>query len=108
MRMYSAKFADEDCEVRGAREGREVIAEARDFKPSLILLDMVLPDEGGLAVLKRLKEEPALARIPVILIADVSSPSDRERGRTLGAVEYIVKMHLEPSEFVEKALSFAE
>jgi CheY-like chemotaxis protein len=74
--------------VTAAASGEEGLERAREQRPSLITLDVLMPTMDGWSVLSSLKADPALAEIPVILLTMVES---RELGRALGAVEYLVK-----------------
>ncbi len=60
-------------------------------KPSLILLDIMLPEEDGLSILKKIKREVSTADIPVILLSAKSSEIDKVHGFELGADDYIAK-----------------
>ena len=60
-------------------------------EPSLVLLDIMLPEEDGLSILARLKNSPASASIPVIMLSAKSSEIDKVRGFELGADDYIAK-----------------
>ncbi len=71
----------------GAR-ALEVIAGAR---PDLILLDVMMPELDGYAVLARLRADPATRDIPVIFVTGMDSTEDEEKGLELGAVDYIAK-----------------
>lgn len=57
--------------------------------PDLVLLDIILPDMGGYAVLAEIRADYSLKRIPVILISAMDSPSDEKNGHSLGADDYI-------------------
>ena len=59
--------------------------------PSLILLDIMLPGEDGIAILKRLKESPKHKALPVIMLTAKGSEYDRIKGLDLGADDYITK-----------------
>lgn len=59
--------------------------------PSLVLLDLMLPGEDGITVLKKLRENPASADIPVIIVTAKSSEYDRVKGLDSGADDYLVK-----------------
>ena len=79
-------------EVLEASTGAEALALARTLKPSLILLDVNLPDIGGFEVCERLKEDPDTATIPVIQITGAwLSEEDRRRGLGSGADAYLVE-----------------
>lgn len=59
--------------------------------PDLILLDIMMPDMDGYAVLEALQRDPITRRIPVIFVSALNSPDDEEKGLSIGAVDYITK-----------------
>jgi len=69
---------------------------AREPKPELILLDLLMPDMDGYEVLTRLQDSPATRDIPVIFVTGQNSTEDEEKGFTLGAVDYITKPYCVP------------
>jgi diguanylate cyclase (GGDEF)-like protein len=77
--------------IFSAKSGEEGLKLAGDFKPDLIILDIVLPDIYGYDVLVKLKENPDTRNIPVIIITGLDNERDEERGLILGAVDYIIK-----------------
>ncbi|MCX6022699.1 MAG: response regulator [Chloroflexi bacterium] len=77
-----------------ARDGAEALQMARDEQPDLITLDVMLPDADGFTVLEWLKQDPATAHIPVVVISVLA---DRGQARILGAVEYLTKPVSEPA-----------
>jgi adenylate cyclase len=66
MRRYLSR---EGFDVVTAEDGSEGIALARELMPSVITLDILMPDTGGWSVLQALKADPDLAAIPVIMIS---------------------------------------
>ena len=74
-----------------AKTGGDAIICARGDTPDLILLDIVLPDMGGLDVLRELKGCPDTCDIPVILVSGNDGGEYEASGFGLGAVDYIVK-----------------
>jgi PAS domain S-box-containing protein len=78
--------------VKEASSGAEALTVAKTEQPDLVLLDINLPDLNGYEVCKRLKAEPATARIPVLHItASYMNPSDMARGLESGAENYLVE-----------------
>lgn len=81
----------EDIFVIGAMQGRLGIDLAKQHQPSLILLDLHLPDIGGEEVLRRLRADPLTARIPIIILSADASPSQIRQLLDLGAQGYLTK-----------------
>ncbi len=71
-------------------------------KPDLILLDLILPGIYGFEVLSRMKGDPVLSRIPVIILSNLGQKEDVEKGLKLGAIDYLIKAHFTPGEIIEK------
>jgi PAS domain S-box-containing protein len=78
----------EGFEVVTARDGAEGLALARDLKPMLITLDVLMPDLDGWSVLEKLKADPELAHIPVVMVTILD---DKNKGFALGATDFLTK-----------------
>lgn len=102
IQMYSMKFKEGGYEVLQAGTGVEGLEMAKKNKPDLILLDIIIPQFDGFAVLEKLREDTAIKNIPVVLLTNLSQEGDQEKGKKLGAKEYLVKAHLTPSEVFKK------
>jgi len=100
--LITRKLIQENFEVIEAIDGEEGLEKAKETKPNLILLDLILPGIDGFEVLTKLKEDPALTVIPVIVLSNLGQREDVERGLRLGAVDYLVKAHFTPNEIIEK------
>jgi len=74
-----------------ANDGARAIVAARDERPALIVLDLMLPEIDGLEVCKILRREPATAMIPVIMLTARAAEMDRVLGLELGADDYVTK-----------------
>jgi putative two-component system response regulator len=74
-----------------ARDGAKALELAARETPDLILLDVMMPGLSGLDVCRRLKADPALARIPVIFVTALTDPEHEAEGFGAGAVDYITK-----------------
>ena len=81
-------LAKEGLRVTTATTAAEGLEQARQFKPDLITLDIVLPDRNGFEVLQQIRADPELSHIPVFVISMVDNAS---RGFSLGASEYLAK-----------------
>ena len=78
--------------VRAASSGEQALrAIASPPRPDLVLLDVMMPEMDGHAVITRLREDPATRDIPVIFVTALDDEINEERGLKLGAVDYIAK-----------------
>jgi DNA-binding response OmpR family regulator len=83
-------------EVRHAADGPAGLkALEADPLPDLVLLDVMLPKVDGFEVLRRMRAAPRTKALPVIMVTSFSRDKDAERGRGLGANDYIVKPLME-------------
>jgi len=90
--LRSRILSDGGYEVLEAGTGAEALAIARTLKPTLILLDVNLPDISGLEVCEALKKDPETAAIPVIQITGAwLTEEDRRRGLGSGADAYLIE-----------------
>ena len=86
---YNLKQGGHDVTV--TQLGAEALKAAREQKPDLVLLDLMLPDLSGTEVCKQLKEHPATRGTPVIMLTARGEEIDRVVGFELGADDYVVK-----------------
>jgi DNA-binding response OmpR family regulator len=78
-------------DVQIANNGREAYEKILAHKPSLVLLDLVMPELTGLEVLAKLRETADFSSLPVIMITARTQDDDIERGFKLGATDYVIK-----------------
>ncbi len=74
-----------------AKDGSRALASARDERPALIVLDLMLPEIDGLEVCKILRRDPATAMIPILMLTARAAEMDRVIGLELGADDYVTK-----------------
>lgn len=104
--MYQLKLAKADLTVIEAIDGRMALQRITEQKPDLVLLDLMMPNVGGLEVLKDLKKQGVLPNLPVIVLTNVMDPQTIDEAKQLGAKDYIVKTDLTPSQVIEKLKPF--
>lgn len=93
---------EEKFEVVGASDGEMGLVMAKKEKPDLVLLDIILPKKDGYDVLRELKQDESLKKIPVILLTNLESPEDIQRAFELGATTYLVKSNYKLEDVVKK------
>ncbi|MEK7560812.1 MAG: response regulator [Patescibacteria group bacterium] len=99
--MYVLKFKDQGFEVEIASDGKSGWEKVQKFAPDLILLDVVMPSVDGFDLLQKIKSGKSPAKI--ILLTNLGQKDDIEKGRQLGADDYLIKAHFTPTEIVDKA-----
>lgn len=99
--IYTTKLKEAGFEVLVAFDGEEGFKKAKDEKPDLVLLDLVLPGMDGWEFLKKAKSEN-LGNVKVVVLSNLGQKEEVEKGMELGAVKYLVKAHYAPSEVVEE------
>jgi two-component system chemotaxis sensor kinase CheA len=87
-------------QVRVAVDGIDAIEKLRAEKADLVISDIQMPRLDGFGLLQALKEDPALNRIPVIMVTSLERPEDQKRGLALGAGAYIVKRKFDQAELL--------
>jgi CheY-like chemotaxis protein len=97
-RMYQKIFTFEKFDVEVAADGEEGLAKASASKPTIILLDIMMPKMNGLQVLDKLKANEETKNIPVVMLTNLAGQQDAETALSKGAVKYIVKSEHEPKE----------
>jgi len=100
--MYTVKFTQEGFDLKVAMNGSDGVEITKRELPSIVLLDVILPGMDGFAVLAELKADPKTKNIPVILLTNLGQDADVQKGKELGAADYLVKASLTPGEVVEK------
>lgn len=98
--MYEVKFKNEGYDLVKAMDGSMGLEMAKANNPDFILLDIIMPKMDGFSVLKALKEDASTKNAPVMLLTNLGQDEDVERGKQLGAVGYLVKANITPSEVV--------
>jgi two-component system alkaline phosphatase synthesis response regulator PhoP len=100
--MYKAKFEKAGFKVLLALNVPEGIETAREEKPDLIILDILLPDENGISFLKKLRKMPAIADTPVVALSNYDDPQAKKEAYALGVKGYLIKALFTPRELVEE------
>ena len=90
-RMLTFLFESQGFAVKFSETGKNAIEILKEFKPDVVLLDLLMPEMDGFEVCERIKKEPDLCHIPVIVLSALPQLAHKERAYSLGACEYIEK-----------------
>ena len=91
--VASLEFLMRKCgfETRIARDGEQAIACLADFRPELVLLDIMLPRRSGFEVCRAIRSDPRLAAARVLMLTAKGGIGDEARGMEAGADDYLTK-----------------
>jgi DNA-binding response OmpR family regulator len=89
--VYSIRLEAENFDCRRVANGEDALASAREYKPDLVLLDVMMPKISGFDVLDILRNTPDTANLKVIMLTALSQDSDKQRAQALGVDDYLVK-----------------
>ncbi len=104
--IYQKKFEqDGNFEIAVASTGAELDKKIQEGKPSLILLDLVLPEVDGFGVLEKIRANKNLDDVKVIIFSNLSQQEEKDRAKELGADDFIIKSDYTPSQIVDKIKS---
>lgn len=102
-----AKFGVEGFETKinnGSALAVEIVNEIRDYKPDLIILDLILPRVDGFEVAKMLQADESLNQTPIFAFTSLSDNDSKERGLKLGINYYLLKTELSVDDVVAKVI----
>src|SRR3989344_2362293 len=85
--------------VLQALNGEEALSILKTERPSLIILDLILPKKSGFDVLETISADPQLNQIPVVVFSNLGQDSDIEKIKALGALEYRIKVRTSVDDF---------
>lgn len=99
------KLSGEGFEVKNAIDAEIAFAVLAERTPDIILLDLILPGVDGFEILTRIKANPKIANIPVIILSNLGQKDDLEKAMALGAKDFMVKANFTLDEIVAKVHS---
>jgi CheY-like chemotaxis protein len=100
LRLLEVNLGLEGFLVETASRGEDAVRRAREGKPDVIVLDVMMPGMSGYEVAEQLKGDPETLSIPVVFLSARAQDDDRRRGQELGVAAYITKP-FDPAELVE-------
>ncbi|MEI7497839.1 MAG: response regulator [Candidatus Falkowbacteria bacterium] len=99
--MYKTKLEAEGYEIVLAVNGADGLTMAQQNSFDIVLLDVILPQLDGFSVLAELKTNEVTKNVPVIMLTNLSTTEDKEKGLAMGAADYLVKAEYTPEQLSE-------
>ena len=102
--LLQKKLEKEGYDVEVARDGEEGLKKIKEIWPDLILLDLEMPKMSGLGVMEEINKNPALKRIPIIVMSEAGDSFELKRARELGAKDWIIKIEFDLPQIIDKVI----
>lgn len=102
VQMYKTRMGSEGWEVFSTDRGSEALKIAKENKPDIILLDIILPEIDGFTILKELRADSDTKKIPVLMLTNLGQESDQNRGKEMGVDGYFIKSQHTPGDVIVK------
>lgn len=100
--VYITRLEAEGFHVRRVANGEDALASALEYKPDMVLLDVMMPKVSGFEVLDILRNTPQTANVKVIVLTALSQESDRQRAESFGADDYMVKSQVVIADVIDR------
>jgi DNA-binding response OmpR family regulator len=106
--IYKARLAESGYTFKIVDQGDQVIKAVEDFRPDLIILDLVMPRKSGTEILEELKKNASWKSIPVIIVSNLERTEEIYLGRKLGADDYLLKVKTSMNEILARVKTLLE
>ncbi len=100
--VYETRLEAEGFQTRRVPNGEDALAAAIEYKPDMILLDVMMPKVSGFDVLDILRNTPETINVKIIMLTALSQDADRERAQSLGVDDYLVKSQVVIADVVDR------
>jgi len=100
--VYTVRLEAEGFNVARVANGEDALAKALEFKPNLILLDIMMPKVSGFDVLDILRNTPDTASTKIIMLTALGQDTDKAKAMQMGANDYLIKSQVVVADVVDK------
>ncbi len=100
--VYEVRLKAEGFLVTRVANGEDALAAAVNYRPDLVLLDVMMPKVSGFDVLDILRNTPETANLKIIMLTALSQETDKQRAKALGVDDYLVKSQVVISDVIER------
>ncbi len=106
VKAYRFVFEKEALDIWVAQDGQQAIDMLKKEPPAIVLLDLMLPGVSGFDVLAAIRINENWKNVPVMIISNLGQASDVQKGKDMGAVDYMVKANTDISDIVQRVKHF--
>ena len=106
--ILAKKLVSSGFDLFHAQTGEEALEALKQAIPDVIVLDLLLPGIGGFDVLQKINEDAGLRKVPVMILSNLSKPSDIDRAKLLGAKRFLIKAATSLEQIVKEIRTLCE
>jgi len=103
--VYKEEFVHQKFDIETANDGEEGLAKMKTFMPDIVLLDLSMPKVTGFDVLKTMKQDPVLSKIPVYVLTNIYADV-QDLIENYGAKDVLIKVNYNPGDLVAKVQKY--
>lgn len=100
--LFTMRMQAEGFEVLAVNDGDTALARAKEFRPDLVLCDLMMPNISGYDVIDILRNTMETSASKIVVISALSQPEDIEKAKKLGADEYIIKSQMSIDDIMDR------
>lgn len=100
--VYMTRLEAEGFNIRRVPNGEDALAAALEFRPDLIILDVMMPRINGFDVLDILRNTPETANLRIMMLTALSQEADKQRAMSMGVDDYLVKSQVVIADVIAK------
>ena len=100
--VYMTRLEAEGFDIKHVPNGEDALSNALEYKPDLILLDVMMPKISGFDVLDILRNTPETTNVKIVMLTALNQDKDVERAKNLGVDDYLVKSQVVIADVVER------
>lgn len=104
--LYKIQFEKSGYKVVQSYDGLDGLSKISLENPSVVVLDLIMPELTGLEVLERLKKDSKFSDLPIVVLSNLRDEEKIKKALTLGAVGYIIKPTLTPKQVVDEVSKY--
>lgn len=100
--LYSIELSNRYYDVVSATNGEEGVEKVKSEKPDLVLLDIMMPKMDGIMALSKIRQDPTLKDLPILMLTNFGQENLIQRAFNSGATDYLLKYKVTPAEMADK------
>jgi len=106
LNLYARQFNKEGMEIMLAKDGRDAFVKISEKRPDFVILDIRMPYMDGIQVLKKMREDDNLKKMPVMILTNYDWDEYRDETKKLGIIDFMVKTEVNPKMITDRVKEF--